>query len=126
MDSIAEFLVNIKNARKAGKDKVDVPASNMRKALATVMKNKKWIKDFRVADDGRQGLMRIYLGGLRGYRGEFLRVSKPGRRVYVSRDEIPSVRSGRGFSILSTNKGILTDDEARAQKVGGELLCKLW
>ncbi|MCX7675298.1 MAG: 30S ribosomal protein S8, partial [Bdellovibrionaceae bacterium] len=83
MDTIAEFLVNIKNAKEAGKDKVDIPASRMRKALAEIMKSKGWIKDFRVADDGKQGLMRVYLSKQGPYATQFRRISRPGRRIYV-------------------------------------------
>jgi len=126
MDTVAQFLVSIKNARSAGKDKVDIPSSKMRQSIAAILKDKGWIKDFRVADDGKQGLMRVYLAPSNGYRGEFERVSKPGRRVYVGADKLTPVRSGRGFAILSTNKGIMTDDKARSQKIGGELMCKIW
>jgi small subunit ribosomal protein S8 len=126
MDTVSQFLVSIKNAKSAGKDKVDVPSSRMRQNIASILKDKGWIKDFRIAEDGKQGLMRVYLGAASGYRGEFERISRPGRRVYVTADEIASVRSGKGFSIVSTNKGIMTDDRARGQKIGGELMCKIW
>lgn len=128
MDTVSQFLVSIKNAKFAGKEKVDIPSSKIRQSIASILKEKGWIKDFRVAEDGKQGLMRVYLdsGYGSGYRGEFERISRPGRRVYVGCDKIATVRSGKGFAILSTNKGILTDDVARSQKVGGELMCKIW
>ena len=126
MDTIAEFLVNIKNAKEAGKEKVDIPSSRMRKALAEIMKSQGWIKDFRIADDGKQGLMRVYLKKASPYAIKFRRISKPGRRVYVGWEKIKPVRSGKGFSFISTNKGVIVDTEARKAKVGGELLCELW
>lgn len=126
MDTVSQFLVAIKNAKTAGKDKLDIPSSKMRQSIANILKEKGWIKDFRVADDGKQGLMRIYLVVNPAFRGEFERVSRPGRRVYFGSQKITPVRSGKGFSIVSTNKGIMTDDVARAQKVGGELMCKIW
>ncbi len=126
MDTIAEFLVNIKNAKEAGKDKVDIPASRMRKALAEIMKSKGWIKDFRVADDGKQGLMRVYLSKQGPYATQFRRISRPGRRIYVGWEDIRPVRSGKGFAIVSTNKGVIVDSDARKSKVGGELICELW
>lgn len=126
MDTIAEFLNVVRNARKAGHDKVDIAASGMRKGMAEILKKKGYIKDYRVADDGKQGLMRVYLADTRVYRGEFKRISKPGRRIYVGWRDLKPVRSGHGFAILSTPKGLLTDEEARQLKVGGELLCLLW
>jgi len=126
MDTVSQFLVSIKNAKLAGKDKVDIPSSKMRQSLALILKDKGWIKDFRVAEDGKQGLMRVYLGLGSGYRGEFERISRPGRRVYAASEKVLSVRSGKGFSIVSTNKGIMTDESARSQKIGGELMCKIW
>ena len=126
MDTVSQFLVSIKNAKSAGKDKVDIPSSRVRQSLALILKEKGWIKDFRVAEDGKQGLMRVYLGTGSGYRGEFERISRPGRRVYAGSDKISSVRSGKGFSIVSTSKGIMTDDSARSQKIGGEFMCKVW
>ncbi len=125
MDTVSQFLVGIKNAMLVGKDKVDIPSSRMRVALATILKEKGWVKDFRLADDGKQGLMRIYLGS-NSFAGNFLRVSKPSKRVYISKQNIKSVRSGRGFSILSTNVGVLSDDQARQRNVGGELICNIW
>lgn len=126
MDTVAEFLVNIKNARLAGREKVDIPSSKVRRAMAEILKQKGWIKDYRIADDGKQGLMRVYLSNSQKFKGEFRRVSKPSRRVYSGYQGIGPVRSGRGFAILSTNLGIITDEEARQKKVGGELMCILW
>lgn len=129
MDTVSQFLVSVKNAISAGKEKVDIPSSRMRQSIAHLLKEKGWIKDFRVAEDGKQGLMRVYLplkNDKSLYRGEFERVSRPGRRVYTRFSSLKPVRSGKGFSILSTNKGVITDEVARSQKIGGELLCKLW
>lgn len=126
MDTVSQFFVSIKNAKAAGKDKVDIPSSNVRKSIALILKDKGWIKDFRVADDGKQGLMRVYLDTLNSYKWQFERVSRPGRRYYAGKSKISSVRSGKGFSIVSTSKGIMSDDHARQNRVGGELMCKVW
>jgi small subunit ribosomal protein S8 len=126
MDTVSQFLVSIKNAKLAGKDKVDIPSSKVRQSIAAILKEKGWIKDYRIADDGKQGLMRIYLTLESGFRCEFKRISRPGRRVYTGYEKLLSVRSGKGFAIISTNKGIVTDDVARSQKIGGELMCKVW
>lgn len=126
MDTVSQFFVSIKNAKSAGKDKVDVPSSNVRKSIALILKDKGWIKDFRVAEDGKQGLMRVYLDCPSHYKWQFERVSRPGRRYYSGKSKITSVRSGKGFSIVSTSQGIMTDDSARQKRVGGELMCKVW
>lgn len=126
MDTVSQFFVSIKNAKSAGKDKVDVPSSNVRKNIALILKEKGWIKDFRIADDGRQGLMRIYLDTPIRYKWQFERVSRPGRRFYIGISKILSVRSGKGFSIVSTSQGIMTDEAAKLKRVGGELMCKVW
>ncbi len=129
MDTIGDFITIIRNAQMAGHQKVDAPSSKVRQGIASVLKNKGFIRDFRVAEDNKQGLIRLYLKYDRHGKPAIdviKRVSKPGLRKYVDVDHIPEVRSGYGFSVLSTNKGILSDVEARDKKVGGEVLLKVW
>lgn len=129
MDTIGNFITRIRNAGMAKHEKVDVPNSNMRVGLAKVLKDAGYIRSYKVAKDGKQGVMRVYLRydqvGTHTIK-KIHRVSKPGKRIYVSANEIPKVRSGFGLAILSTNKGVLSGEEAAQQNVGGELLCKVW
>ncbi len=129
MDTIGDFLTRIRNAAMARHEKVDVPNSLVRKGIAEILKNRGYIRDFRIVKDGRQGIMRLYLKY--NQKGEPVlkalhRKSRPGRREYVSVDRIPKVRNGFGMAILSTNRGILSGEEALSQRVGGELLCNVW
>ncbi|MBK9041509.1 MAG: 30S ribosomal protein S8 [Bdellovibrionales bacterium] len=129
MDMIGDFLTRIRNAGAAAHEKVDVPSSNMRVGLAQVLQENGYIRSFKVAKDGRQGVMRVYLKYLPNGKhamGSISRVSRPGRRFYVRSDEIPKVRSGFGLVLLSTNKGIVSGDDAVKMNIGGELLCQLW
>lgn len=129
MDTIGEFLTRIRNAGMARHEKIDIPSSNMRMGLAKILQATGYIRSFKVARDGRQGIMRLYLKyDEKGHHAitKVERVSRPGRRVYVGATSIPTVRSGYGVTILSTNKGVLSGDQAKAQNLGGELLCKLW
>ena len=129
MDTIGEFLTRIRNAGLAKHEKVDVPSSNVRVGLATVLQDTGYIKSFKVVKDGRQGMMRIYLNYLDDGRHaitDVSRASRPGRRLYVRCQKIPNVRSGYGISILSTNKGIMGSKEATEKKLGGELICTIW
>lgn len=129
MDTVADFLTRIRNASTAGHEKVDVPASNLRRGIATVLRDEGYIRNFKVVEDGRQGMMRVYLK--RTAQGNPVidrieKVSKPGRRVYVKANNIPKVRSGYGLAVLSTSQGILSGKEAGKRNLGGEYLCKLW
>lgn len=129
MDTIADFLTRIRNAGMAKHEKVDFPSSNIKQGIAKVLQNQGYIRDFKVARDGKQGIMRVYLKY--NDKGDpvikhLSRVSRPSKRIYVKATEIPKVRSGFGLAILSTNKGILSSDEAAVQNVGGELICKVW
>jgi small subunit ribosomal protein S8 len=129
MDKVADFLVAIKNAGRAKKDKVDLPASNLKVSIAEILASNGFIKSFRVARDSNISLMRIYLKyDARGNHAisEIERVSTPGRRVYVKPRDIPNVRSGLGIAILSTNLGILSGRDATQRNVGGEFICKVW
>lgn len=129
MDTVADFLTRIRNAGNAKHEKVDMPSSKLRESIANILERTGYIRSYRVAKDGKQGVMRVYLKYTDN--GSHLiknvnRVSKPSRRVYVRASEVPKVRSGYGLAIISTNKGILSSEEAQSQKVGGEVLCKLW
>ena len=128
-DTIADMLTRIRNANSAKHDTVDVPASNMKKAIAQILVDEGYVKSFQVIDDGKQGIIRITLKygenktqiitGLR-------RVSKPGLRIYSSCEDMPKVMKGLGIAIVSTSKGVMTDAQARKQKVGGEVLAFVW
>ena len=128
-DPIADMLTRIRNALMAGHQTVDIPASNMKKAIAQILKDEGYIKDFIVVDDKKQGIITIYLKYV-GYKKPAItgmkRISKPGRRVYCSKDEIPRVLSGMGISILSTSSGVITGKKAKELGVGGEVLCYVW
>ena len=129
MDTISEFLTRVRNAGTAKHEKVDIPSSKVRVGLATVLRDAGYIKNFKVVKDGKQGIMRLYLR----YNEEgkhvitdISRASRPGRRLYVSCEKIPSVRSGYGMSILSTSKGMMSSKDATEKRLGGELLCTIW
>lgn len=129
MDMIGEFLTRIRNAGLASHEKVDVPNSNMRMGLAQVLQENGYIRSFKVAKDGRQGVMRVYLKYLSNGKhaiAQLDRLSRPGRRIYVKSKDIPKVRSGFGLVLMSTNKGIMSGDDAVKMNLGGELLCQIW
>ncbi|MFO7310876.1 MAG: 30S ribosomal protein S8 [Bacillota bacterium] len=128
-DPIADMLTRIRNANMVYHESVDIPASNLKKELARILKQEGFIRDYRVIDDGKQGIVRIYLKyGANKQRviSGLKRISKPGRRVYARRDEIPRVLGGLGVAVLSTSRGIMTDKEARKLGVGGEVICYVW
>jgi small subunit ribosomal protein S8 len=128
-DPIADLLARIKNGGMAEREKVDVPASKLKVRIAEILKDEGFIKNYRVIEDTKQGVLRIYLkygpGQERVIAG-LRRVSKPGRRFYVGADRIPTVLGGMGVAILSTPRGVMTDRESRKAKVGGEVLCYVW
>ncbi len=128
-DPIADMLTRIRNANSAKHKAVDVPASNMKKAIAQILLDEGYIKSFEVVDDGNQGTIHIVLKY--GKNNEKVisglkRISKPGLRVYAGKEEIPSVLKGLGVAIVSTSKGVMTDKKARAEKIGGEVLAIVW
>jgi small subunit ribosomal protein S8 len=128
-DPIADMLTRIRNAGMAQHPKLDIPSSNVKVAVAEVLKNLGYIKNFKVISDDLQGVLRVYLkydDNNRNVIHEITRVSKPGRRVYVGHNEIPRVKSGLGAAILSTSQGVMDDVAAREAKVGGEVLCTIW
>lgn len=129
MDTMAAFLTRIRNAGLAKHEKVDVPASNFRIGVATVLRDCGYIRNFKVVKDGKQGIMRVYLrynDDGRHAIETINRVSRPGRRVYVQCAQIPNVRSGFGISVLSTSQGVMSGKQAAEKKLGGELLCTVW
>ena len=128
-DTIADMLTRIRNANSAKHDTVDIPASNMTKAIAQILLDEGYIKSFTVVEDGKQGTIRVVLKYgqgktpvIQGLR----RVSKPGLRIYTSCEDMPRVMKGLGVAILSTNKGVMTDRQARKENVGGEVLAFFW
>jgi small subunit ribosomal protein S8 len=128
-DPIADMLTRIRNAGMAQHPKLDIPSSNLKVAVAEVLKNLGYIKNFKVISDDLQGVLRVYLkydDNNNAVIHEITRVSKPGRRVYVGHDEIPRVKSGLGAAILSTSQGVMDDVTARDAKIGGEVLCTIW
>jgi len=129
MDTVAEFFTRIRNAGMARHEKVDVPSSNLRVGVARILQESGYIRTFKVARDGKQGIMRVYLkynDSGKPVIGSIEKVSRPGRRFYVKSSEIPQVRSGFGLCILSTNRGVMSGDQAIKQNLGGELLCEIW
>ena len=128
-DPIADMLTRIRNANNAKHDTVDVPASNMKKAIAQILLEEGSIKNFQLIDDGTQGVIRItlkYNAGKEKVLSGLRRVSKPGLRVYAGADELPRVLRGLGTAIVSTSKGVMTDKKAREAHVGGEVLAFIW
>lgn len=128
-DPVADFLTCVRNAIRAKHRKVDIPASKMKSELARVLLRERYINNYKVIEDTRQGVLRIYLkyaaddsNVISGIR----RVSSPGRRVYVGKDRLPKVMGGLGTSIVSTSRGLMTDREAREAGLGGELICQVW
>ena len=128
-DPVADMLTRIRNANTAKHESVDVPASNLKKAIAQILLDEGYIKSFEVVEDGTQGIIRIqlkYLAGKEKVISGLRRVSKPGLRVYAGADELPRVLKGLGIAIISTSKGVRTDKKARANHVGGEVLAFVW
>lgn len=128
-DPIADYLTRIRNACKAGHPWVEIPASKLKARISLVLREKGYIKDFILIEDGKQGMLRLLLKYQEDGRPviyEIERVSKPGRRIYVKSTDIPRVNNGLGIGILSTSHGVVTDIEARKMQVGGEYLCKIW
>lgn len=128
-DPMADMLTRIRNAGMASHAKLDVPSSNVKVAVANVLKDLGYIKNLKVISDHKQGILRIYLkydANQQPLIHEIKRVSTPGRRVYVGKTEIPRVKNGLGASILSTSKGVMDDVSARQAQVGGEVICTVW
>lgn len=128
-DPIADLLTRVRNANRVYHSSVEVPASNMKKELAEIMKQEGYIKDYEYIEDNKQGILKIYLKY--GNNKEKVitglkKITKPGLRVYAKKDEIPKVLGGLGTAIISTSKGLMTDKDARKAGVGGEVICYIW
>jgi len=128
-DVIADMLTRVRNASNARHESVDIPASNMKKAIADILLAEGYIKGVQIIEDGKQGIIRItlkYEAGKQKVIHGLRRVSKPGLRIYSNYEEMPKVMNGLGIAIVSTPKGIMTDKTARREKVGGEILAFVW
>jgi small subunit ribosomal protein S8 len=128
-DVIADMLTRIRNASSAKHDIVDIPASNLKRSIANILLEEGYIKGLEEIDDGKQGVIRIrlkYTSNKQNVITGIKRISKPGLRVYAGKGEIPKVLGGLGIAILSTSKGIMTDKNARAAGIGGEVLAFVW
>jgi len=128
-DPISDLLTRIRNAAAVRHDRADVPASKMKLEIAKILKQEGYIRTFKMIEEGPQGTLRIYLKYaddgepvIHGIR----RVSKPGLRIYRGAQDLPKVRSGLGVAVISTNRGVVTDEQARSLQVGGEVLCEVW
>lgn len=128
-DAIADMLTRIRNASSAKHESVDIPASNLKKAIAGILLEEGYIKAVEQIEDGKQGIIRIalkYTGNKQNVITGIKKISKPGLRVYAGKEEVPKVLGGLGIAILSTSKGIMTDKRARVEGVGGEVLAFVW
>ena len=128
-DPIADFLTRIRNANQAKHEVLEVPASNIKKGIAEILKREGFVKNVEIIEDDKQGIIRVFLKyGQNGERviTNLKRVSKPGLRVYAKREDVPKVLNGLGIAIISTSEGLLTDKEARQKNVGGEVIAYVW
>lgn len=128
-DAIADMLTRIRNANNAKHETVDIPASNIKKEIAKILREEGYIRNYEIIEDGKQGIIRIslkYSANKKNIISGIKRISKPGLRVYANKDEIPKVLGGLGIAIISTSRGIMTDNSARTMGVGGEVLAFIW
>ena len=127
-DPIADLLTRIRNASRAEHEKVDIPSSKLKMRMAEILKDEGFIKNFRIIEDNKQGTLRVYLKyvGSEKIISGIVRVSRPGRRIYVTKDKIPTILGGMGVAILSTSAGVMTDRQVRKQHLGGEVLAYVW
>ncbi len=128
-DPIADMLTRVRNALAVNKESVEIPSSNMKKAIADIMLQEGYVSDVKLEDDGFSGKLVItlkYAGKNKSVINSLKRVSRPGLRVYAGVDNMPKVMDGLGIAIISTNKGVMTDKQAKAANVGGEVLCYIW
>ena len=127
-DVIADMLTRIRNANDAKHESVEIPATNMKKAIADILVNEGYIKGYQIIDDNKQGIIKVtlkYVGKQKAITG-LKRVSKPGLRIYANCEDMPKVMNGLGIAIVSTSKGVMTDKMARKENVGGEVLAFVW
>lgn len=128
-DPIADYLTRIRNANMAKHDSVEIPASNIKKSISEILKREGFIRDYEVADDNKQGVIKVFLKyGPNGERviSGLKRISKPGLRNYVGAEDLPKVLNGLGIAIVSTSAGVITYKEARQKNVGGEVIAYIW
>ncbi|MBI1845740.1 MAG: 30S ribosomal protein S8 [Candidatus Rokubacteria bacterium] len=128
-DPVADMLTRVRNASRAEHEKCDIPSSGLKVRIAELLKSEGFIKNFRVLEDSKQNTLRVYLkygAGNEKMISGLVRVSTPGRRVYVGHANLPSILGGMGVALLSTSRGVVTDREARKQKIGGEVLAYVW
>ena len=127
-DPIADMLTRVRNAVRIKADKVDMPASRMKLDIAKILKEEGFIRAYKILKFKKQGILRLNLKYVdsESLITDLKRISKPGRRVYVGSKEVPRVMAGVGIAILTTSKGLMTDDTARRENVGGEMLCQVW
>ncbi len=127
-DLIADAFTIVRNALMTGKDKVDVPASNMLKGIFTILKAEQYIEEFKVIEDSRQGVLRVYLKYDHGIPAikNISRISTPGKKTYVGAKDLPRVLRDKGIAIISTSKGLMTNKQAREQGIGGEVVGYIW
>jgi small subunit ribosomal protein S8 len=128
-DPIADFLTRIRNAIQAGHRRVDIPASNVKKRMAEILYEQKFIRNYIIIDDGKQGILRIFLRFDQDGHSiitNLQRVSTPGRRYYVDVTKLPRVKNNMGIAMISTSRGIMTERQAQRENVGGEVLCYIW
>jgi len=128
-DVISDMLTRIRNAIYVKTDKVDIPASRLKIEIAKILKEEGFIKSYKIIKDKKQGVLRINLKYTQegdSFITNLKRISKPGRRVYVSKDKIPHVMGGLGIAILTTSQGVMTDKECRQKGIGGEVICYVW
>jgi small subunit ribosomal protein S8 len=128
-DPVADMLTRIRNANVARHDSVDIPASGLKEEIARILQDEGYVKSYRHLEDRKQGLLRLYLKYSRDKQrviSGLRRISKPGRRVYVGKDELPRVLNGLGTAIISTSRGVITAAQCKREGVGGEVLCHIW
>ena len=127
-DPIGDMIARVKNAQARNHKKVELPSSNFKTKIADILKNEGFIKDFKIAGDSKKPILSVELKYHSGSPviSNFERVSKPGRRIFSSADSLPKINNGLGIAIVSTPKGVMTDIDARKQKVGGEIICKVF
>lgn len=128
-DPIADYLTCIRNAVQAKKKRLDVPSSGMKRSITEILERERFIRNFKVIEDNKQNVLRIFLNWGAGEKPAIQgiqRVSKPGRRVYVGKSDLPRVLGGFGISVISTSAGLLTNKEARRLGLGGEVVCRVW
>ena len=127
-DPIGDMIARVKNAQARNHKKVELPSSNFKSKIANILKNEGFIKDFKVSEDQNKNILSLELKYHSGSPviNNFERVSKPGRRIFSSANSLPKINNGLGIAILSTPKGVMTDIDARKQKVGGEIICKVF